>query len=64
MYPRGVVSRKDSSGSSKYRGRGIVNSNLQRRGGRSRGVGRNNFINSRHASPRYFSNKQDLHPRD
>jgi len=52
MYPRGVVTRRDSSGSSKYRGRGIVNSNLQRRGGRSRGVGRNNFINSRHASPR------------
>ena len=51
-YPRGVGSRKGSSGSSKYRGRGIVNSNLQRRGGRSRGVGRNKFIDSRHASPR------------
>ena len=53
VNPRGVYSGR-ARGSSIYSGRGMVDSNLQRRGGRSRPGSRDNIVNSRHASPRYL----------
>ena len=51
VNPRGVYSGR-SRGSSIYRGRRMVDSNLQRRGVGSRRGSRDN-VNSRHASSRY-----------
>ena len=52
VNPRGVYSGR-ARGSSIYRGRGMVDSNLQRRGGGSRRGSRDNIINGRNASPRF-----------
>ena len=51
VNPRGVYSGR-TRGSSIYRGRGMVDSNLQRRGGGSRRGSRDDIINSRNDSPR------------